>query len=694
MRIRYLYLILIIALSCQRPLHDHKGHKNIHTPSEYVNVFLGSSGDNGQLSPAASYPFSMLSIGPHTYPSTHTGYEYKAKEFLGFTHNRLEGVGCQGSGGNLLVKPFLGSDWESTRLIKKEEKAYPGYYSVRFTNQISAEFAVVDRYGAHRYAFPQGEKGFYIDLSHSIVNRFRKEEHHLGEKSLSGWIEARTTCGAGQYRLYYYLEFDTSVQWKEVSSHRLVATVNSQEQEVGVHIAFSSVNVEYAKAALRKTSFEESKTESAKVWNTLLGQVEVEGEEERVKLFYSLLYRALQSPYRISEEDGYYKAIDGSIQQSSQTLYHGWAIWDNYRTQLPLLSLMYPDYFQDMATSIANLYPYGKKDFASEKSPAPTVRTEHAIVVLLDAYRKGYKINFDPIIDSLIHEVDALELAHPDKALESAYDAWALAEILTATGKHALAKEYSQKAMAYQETWRSEFQDVRREDVDRMGARGMYQGTVWQYRWFVPFDQKGLIELAGGEDVFLSQLDEFFDGDYYNHANQPDLQVPGMYQGTSQPWKSQEIIHRIAVDTMVQHYFNNNSRGTESYIGKIYKNQPEAYIRTMDDDAGTMSSWYVWASTGLFPACVGEAVYYLHAPLLEHVSIRWPKGNIFTIRVENYDPAHAYIRKAIWKGKPLNRNWLSHEEIAEGGELLITTSASPNPDWGVENRWISSMENR
>jgi putative alpha-1,2-mannosidase len=60
--------------------------------SSQVNVFLGSSGDHGQMSPAASYPFSMLSIGPETYPSTHTGYEFLAKEFLGFTHNRMEGL--------------------------------------------------------------------------------------------------------------------------------------------------------------------------------------------------------------------------------------------------------------------------------------------------------------------------------------------------------------------------------------------------------------------------------------------------------------------------------------------------------------------------------------------------------------------------------------------------------------------------
>src|ERR1700744_4808675 len=90
-----------------------------------VNVFLGTSGDHGQLSPAASYPFSMLDIGPQTYPNLHAGYEHKAKVFLGFTHGRLEGVVCMGSGGNILIKPINFAD---TVLIKKSERGSPGYY--------------------------------------------------------------------------------------------------------------------------------------------------------------------------------------------------------------------------------------------------------------------------------------------------------------------------------------------------------------------------------------------------------------------------------------------------------------------------------------------------------------------------------------------------------------------------------------
>lgn len=683
----WLFLVLTIAgcQSVRQPVNalPDSGSRLI----DQVNVFLGSSGDHGQMSPAASYPFSMLSIGPQTYPSTHTGYEFLAKKFLGFTHTRLEGVGCLGSGGNLLVKPFTGTD--SVELIKQREEASPGYYHVGFTNGIDAEFTVADRYGMHHYTFPQGESGFLVDLSFATVNRFVEEGHEQTDRALSGWIETGTTCGAGKYKLYFYLEFDQPVSWKELAPHQLMAMVAPDAREVNVHIGLSSVDVEYARRAVTHQSFEALHLAAQDAWETSLAHIEVTGPADRTALFYSYLYRAIQSPYVISETDGAYRAIDGSLQtKATGKIYHGWAIWDNYRTQLPLLSLAFSDRYGDIAASIANLYPYGKKDFATQHEPTLTVRTEHSMVVLLDAYKKGYPVDFASIKDSLIAEIERIDTSHPDKALEAAYDAWALSNIMDLLGDPELSAVYREKALSYKDVWQKDFADITRKDVDRMGARGMYQGTIWQYRWFVPFDNQGLMDQAGGEAAFIRQLDQFFAGDYYNHANQPDLQTSGMYQGTSEPWKSQAIIHKIAVDTMIQNYFNDNSRGSGVYVGRIYKNQPATYLRTMDDDAGTMSSWYVWASCGLFPACIGEPVYYLHAPLMETVKIA-VNGKSFSIRAKNFDSKYAFIQSASLNGKPLNRNWLTQQEILAGGVLEVELGAEPNREWGTAPAWVT-----
>lgn len=676
--------LLILLVACNPLKNNQANQANV----DKVNVFLGSSGDHGQMSPSASSPFNMMSIGPQTYPHIHTGYENLAKNFLGFTHSRIEGVGCMGSGGNLLIKPILNND-KNTLLLKKNESGTPGFYEVTFENGIQAQMSVKQNFGIHQYKFPRKGAGLFVDLSHTLVNRFVAEEHEIVANTITGWIDTQTTCDKGLYRIYYALEFSNIEKIIKTAEHQYRIDALLDATEIEVRVGFSSVSTSYAKTKIEDVSLENLKNQTIGSWKNNLNRIIVRGEIDRKKLFYSLLYRGLQSPFLVSEPDGIYKAIDGSIQKSNIPIYNGWAIWDNYREQLPMLSLIYPERFGSIVHSIANLYPYGKNNWATMHEPSPTVRTEHAIVVLLDGHNKGFPIDFNTIKDSLIAEVNRLDYSTPDKALESSYDNWALSEILKITKDSILSSTYLKKSLDYRSFWKKDFADLKQKDVDKMPARGMYQGTVWQYRWFVPFDIEGLKRLIGGDQAFINQLDQFFAEDNYNHANQPDLQVPGMYNMSSQPWKSQKLFRNILLDTVVQTYFNDNSKGIDSYIGKIYKNQPQAYVRTMDDDAGTMSSWFVMRSIGLSPANIGNPIYYLTAPIFESVSLNWENGKSFKIQVLNYNKDNFYIQSAQLNGQPLNRNWLSHKEISDGGILIIQTGVLPNKKWGIENQWIS-----
>ncbi|HEY0244985.1 MAG TPA: glycoside hydrolase domain-containing protein [Mucilaginibacter sp.] len=660
------------------------------SPASLVNVFLGSSGDHGQMSPAASYPFSMLSICPETYPKLHMGYEHKAKICLGFTHNRFEGVGCQGSGGNILIKPFTNDD-AGTKLIKASEAAGPGWYSTQFVNGIKAKFTVYNNQGIENYTFPDAKNGFDIDLSHTLANRFVNEQHQVTPHTISGWVESSTTCNVGVYRIYYYIMFDNEINWSEPKDHHLLARFTGKE--TNVRIAFSSVDTTHVKAAIGKQTFDQLKNISTTGWNKALNRVEVSGDRERQKLFYSLLYRTIQSPYIVSEPDGAYRGTDGTLQHTTDTVYNGWAIWDNYRTQLPLLSLLYPDRYKQIASSIASLYRFGKKDYATKHEPSNTVRTEHAIVVLLDAYRKGYIDKASLPMDSLVAENSRLDYSHPDKALESSYDTWALAELFAETGNKVLSEKYKLKALEYKTYWNKDFKDLTKRDVDRIPARNLYQGTVWQYRWFVPFDIKGLMALTGGEQTYIQQLDEFFDNDYYNHANEPDIQAPLMYNMTNEPWKSQALMHKLAADTVIQYYFNDNSRGIDPFVDVIYQNRPDAYIRTMDDDAGAMSAWYVFAACGFSPACIGWPVYYLNVPLFKNVKLNQPGKKSFEVQVENFSPTRRYISKVYLNGRLINRNWITQKEIMDGGTLVITASDNPVKTFGTTNKWLTDATN-
>ena len=673
----FLTLLLAFTSAAQQQLTD------------YVNVFLGTSGDHGQLSPSATTPFNMMNLGPQTNPHQHTGYEYYAKQFDGFTHTRMEGVGCTGSGGNLLIKPILNAEVE-TQLIKKTQDAVPGFYHVNFENGIDAKLTVAQNLGMHQYTFPNANSGLYIDLSFALSNRFVAETHEVRRNLISGYIDTKTTCHAGTYRIYYAIKLPEEAQIQNVGEHQLM--VKGLGNTAEVQVGFSSVNEGYAKKRITSDDFETLKESASASWNAYLNTIEVNGEKDRMELFYSLMYRTAQSPFLVSEEDGTFRATDGSVQNEEYKVYNGWAIWDNYREQLPLLSLIKPKTYQNIATSIANLYRFGKKNWATEHETSPTVRTEHAMVVLLDAYKKGYEVDFEAIKDSLLYEADHLDFGAPDKALESSYDLWAMSEILKATGDKNTAKTYLDKALDYKAYWDKDFKDLSKNDVDRMQARGLYQGTIWQYRWFVPWDVNGLQELAGGAEAFEGQLDQFFEEFNYNHANQPDLQVPGLYNATSQPWKSQKLFREILLDTVVQTYFNDNSKGIDPYVGRIYQNKPKAYLRTMDDDAGTMSSWFVLHGMGLSVANVGSPVYYLTAPIFKEVILNLATGKTFKISVRIYNKDHFYVKSVTLNGKPLNRNWLTHEELTSGGNLIIETADTPNKDWGTQNTFITKVE--
>lgn len=655
-----------------------------------VNVFLGTSGDHGQMSPAASYPYGLLSAGPQTYPNTHTGYEYAAKEFLGFTQTRFEGVGCTGSGGNILVKPFTDSANET--LIKTAQYAEPGFYTVSFTSGIGTQIAVLKNTAIYDFSFPQNKKGLYIDFSHTLSNLFIDEVHQINnDNSISGWVKSGTTCNAGEYTIYYYIEFNQSIQWNKNNAHTISAITNSKSRKIEMRISVSAVSSDHAKQSMYEGAYDQLKQSAQNDWNNVLGSIKVIGDSAKENLFYSLLYRTMQSPYMISENDGSYKSIDGSLQKSTIEKYNGWAIWDNYKTQLPLLSIIQPDRYKHIIASIADLYHYGKKDYATQHEASNTVRTEHAIVVLLDAYRKGFPVNFNNMLDSLIAENNRLDFSKPDKALESSYDTWALAEILQIINKKDVARQYMQKALEYKKYWNKDFKDITKNDVDRMQARQLYQGTIWQYRWFVPFDIQGLIKLIGSKEEYERQLDLFFNNDLYNHANEPDIQVPYLYNTTAHPAKSQSLIYKLASDTVIQYYFNDNSRGIDPFVDRIYKNEPKAYIRTMDDDAGAMSGWYVFAACGLSPACVGWPIYYIHVPQFRKVIFNLPENKSFTIEVKNESPKNRYVQSVRLDGKPLLRNYITHEEITRGGILQITAGSQPS-DWGTQQQWISEVK--
>ena len=99
--------------------------------AKYVNLFIGTSGDNGQVAPGAAAPFGMVCVCPDNDPRSHAGYDYTVTKVSGISVNRLSGVGCSGGGGNVGIRPVAPS--LELHMKKNREKATPGYSSTAFT---------------------------------------------------------------------------------------------------------------------------------------------------------------------------------------------------------------------------------------------------------------------------------------------------------------------------------------------------------------------------------------------------------------------------------------------------------------------------------------------------------------------------------------------------------------------------------
>ncbi len=693
-------IYLLILFVCEFNL-SHLTKAQSLTKSADVDLFVGTSGDHGQLSPAATLPFGMVKLGPETDPGNHSGYNYASPRIKGFTINRMEGTGCDGAGGNILVKPGQGATSKAAYFYNKSsEKATPGFYKVTFTDPaISAELTATNGTGWQKYSFAHaGNCWLMIDLSYSF-EKITEEKHQIDGNHITGSIQAPTVCKneGGNYKFYYNIEIDRKADSVRVEGSIIWYFFNIKSGDtVNVKTSVSSVSAAQAlddrKREVGDVGFETICKRAAAAWNGKFSKIEVKGNPEYVKLFYTHYYHSLLSPSNLSGPSGNYRGSDGLLYKAKgYTHYHGWSIWDNFRTGLPLLTITEPEIMNDLCQSLTDLYREGKSQFASKTEPFPTARTEHAVAVLLDCYVKGInKFNLEAVYPLLVKEAEIYPLNSPDKKLESDFDYWALGKIAERLNKIEDAKKYSALAGHYKDIWREKFLSMN-EKSDIMHGDGLYEGTLWQYRWFVPYDIKGVTEMMGGRSAFTDQLEYFFDHNLYSHGNQPDIHVPFLFNVSDKPWLTQKIVNSLLSKKMEQ-WYGTHVKWEKPYIGRVYQLAPEGFISEMDDDVGTMSAWYVLSAMGIYPACVGEPVYFLSAPVFSSIVIQLAGSKTFRITAKNVSDENFYIQKAVLNGKELNRCWIRHDEITKGGTLEFILGSVPNPSWGVSEQYISTLK--
>ncbi len=646
------------------------------TPVDLVDPFMGTAGDRGQLSPAAAAPFGMIQLAPDTDPANHIGYERTAAMLKGFSQTRAQGVGCRGGGGDLLTSVTYAGEGSLSPIDRSTERAGAGWYHVRYgRTPITADLAAGQSVSISRFTMSRaGTVSVALDPTHSYARHIGHAWLLQDAAALKLKLANATVCGKGVYHLT--LAAQLLVRGRPFSSPgtldqngvlRFAIPVRSGDR-VELRLALSIVDAVSAETTLRRElgtrSLDHLVGQTRRDWNRLLSRIDFAAPPARRALFYTALFRALQMPARVDDSQGRFRGADGAVRQApdGHHRYSGWSLWDNYRTQVPLVALVAPEVAGDVADSLVGLFGGWKAQWASATEPFLSVRTEHAGVALLDLYRKGLG-TIDPALalSAMAEETVRLPQATPDERLELAYDQWAVAELATDRGREDLAKDFRERALGYRAMWLEVFRDLG-ADADIVKARGLYQGTLWQYRWAPVFDLPWLRQKALGPARFDSELSAFFDRNLFNMTNEPDIHAPYLFAMTDQPRRMDGIVSRLR-DQPIDHWYENSRKYPKPINQPGFS--PQGFAEGMDDDGGAMSAWYVWASIGLYPLVPGQPSYVLSEPATRRIVIQLPRNRRLKIEKSVTDGEC----EVAFEGRDVPGRSLSHRNLLEGGVL-------------------------
>ena len=645
-----------------------------------VNLYIGTADDYGQMTPGATVPYSQIQVCPDSKPRQHPGYDYEVPRISGFSINRLSGVGGSGCGGNVSLMPD--ETGEDVRLLKETEQATPGYYSVQLSNGVSFAATADQRMAVERFSFPDASKAVLLLNPRSAFDKVFATQ--FGQRSPTmgqGFAECANTCGRGRYHLHYRLYTSTPFALDTIADGRLRLKFldSGFKSQVEVRIVVSTGLADeldrMTEQAVWQTDFQTMVERARLKWERLLSAVEIEGgTQDQQTLFYTSLYRTFHSPFQVT--DGLitnYLGTDGKTHEAKDwTYYSSWSLWDTYRTKFPLITLIDDVHSSDIMQSLAQLYLTGKKDWSTDKECVPTVRTEHAIATLLDAYRQDISIpSLRDAYPGMVAEVERLSLKSPDQCLEASGDFWALGQLAGELGMKDEATRWTKRGEAiFDSIWPREFQHID-ETFTKMKGNGLYQGTRWQYRWGAPMYLPRMMKLVG-KKTLGEQLQTFFREELYNQGNEPDIHVPFLFGRLGMPKATGAVVRSLTTESITHRYGGNDAYPTP-FVGCAFVNQPRGYCPEMDEDDGAMSAWYVFASMGMYPLVVGEAIYELFPPLFDKVTLHLGADHQTTVvvRTQGRTSGQQQLKRVIWNGKRLRSHSISVRELKKGGELVF-----------------------
>jgi predicted alpha-1,2-mannosidase len=595
---------------------------------------------------------------------------------------------------------------------------------------ITTELTATERSAAFRLTYHQGRMG------RLIVNACGGSEIKIEGRAISGLSRANSGGVAGNFASYFVIELDRDISKTDVyvsdirtgrasgSGDDVAAYVEFQtspDNPVEIRVGTSLISWEQAAQNLRAETdggFDAVQARVQKAWESNLGRIEIEADADQRKTFYSCLYRAQMFPHRLYELDAtgkarHYSPYDGKVHEG--VLYGDIGIWDAFRTTFPLITMIYPAQLNEILQGFVNAADEGG---TLPEWPSPGYRDcmigQHCAAIIADAVVKGNE-GFDvakayaslrknafqpPANGELVRRglADYLKLGYiPNGAstyavsasLDYAYDDWCVAQIAKHENQLEDYKELMARAQNYRLLWDAGTGFMRPKDAaghwiepfDQFAWGGPYaEGGPWQSSWFVPHDTAGLAGLMGGREKLASKLDEmvglppvFHTGGYgsvihemremaavnfgqYDQGNQPVFDVLYLYAAIGQPWKTEYWTRRVCAE--------------------LFSSTPAGFPG--DEDNGSMASWFLLSSIGLYPLCPGTPQYMFTSPLFPRITLHLAHDRTFVITASSNNSGNLYVQKRQLNGVDEDRVWISHQELLKGGELHMEMGPNAN----------------
>lgn len=726
--------------------------------TDLVNPFIGTENE-GNTYPGAAVPFGMVQFSPDT--GHNTGYDYSHNRIRGFSLVHLSGVGC-GLGGDLPVLPTTGDVTETdyaryaAEFSHDAEKASPGYYKAALKTGITAELTATERTGVQRYTFPATDKAnVLLNAGQSLHRTVSTKVEVLDNRTVRTAITGSGFCQDTEpYTVYTITRFDRpftahgtwngSTVTEGSRSGRDGAYVRfdtGKDRTVEATTALSYVDARGAAVNLRAEggrSFDRVRDAARRAWEDRLDDVRVQGGGDTLRrTFYSSLYRSFLAPNIGSDADGRYTGWDQRIHRAQGfTYYQNWSLWDTYRTQSQLLSLLAPREARDMAISVIRIdeesgwlpkWGYGTVETnIMTGDPVTPYLTNAYQQGLLEGYEerayRALKKNADgvPPADSpaVGREANAEYLAggfapyvkgRPHaKPGDSDYDhgasatlEYALSDAMLAAmardlGHTADAARYAARAQNYRKTHDPSTGFFRARDAsgaftgpaDPARSEGFHEGTSWQYQWLVPQDLPGMVGLIGGRQAANERLDSFFA--YDELVRDPartarEVWVNGPYDYyNADKYNPQNEPDLIAPYTYLSTGQPWKTTDVVHAALTLFTDAPTGM--TGNDDLGTMSAWNVLSSIGIFPVQPGYDTWGLSTPVFERVDLRldrryYPRGKL-TVTAPGTSDDRRYIRSARVDGAPYGRTYLTTDTLRHLRSLDFTVGSAPSA-WGT-----------